>query len=367
VSRFGSGSPSIIATTNGGSSWTQESIPGTVANFTAISCYSQLDCTAVGSSSVGPGVAILSTTNGGQTWSTQTAPSGITALDDIACVSPTSCVAVGLHVIDTHDGGSQWNDLGSAGITLSSISCVKPVNCTAVGGSNILTTNDGGQSWAPQYGPNAVHSLEAVSCSSLANCVAAGDGSNFGAEILAMSAPPDVTSTSPLSGMVGLPYSMNLTANGGLAPYSWSLTAGALPPGLRLSPSGDVSGTPIVPGQYPVTLTVTDSNGLEGSAQMTITIGPTVARGYWEVASDGGIFSYGGAEFYGSTGSLHLNAPIVGMAARRRRLLVARCRRRHLRLWRRCLLRVDRGHEHQCSRRGDDPDTRRRGLLARRL
>ena len=37
--------------------------------------------------------------------------------------------------------------------------------------------------------------------------------------------------------------------------------------------------------------------------------------GYWLVASDGGIFSFGDAHFYGSTGSLHLNAPIVGMAS----------------------------------------------------
>jgi parallel beta-helix repeat protein len=37
--------------------------------------------------------------------------------------------------------------------------------------------------------------------------------------------------------------------------------------------------------------------------------------GYWLVASDGGIFAFGDAAFYGSTGSLHLNKPIVGMAA----------------------------------------------------
>ncbi len=37
--------------------------------------------------------------------------------------------------------------------------------------------------------------------------------------------------------------------------------------------------------------------------------------GYWFVASDGGIFSYGDAQFYGSTGAMHLNQPIVGMAA----------------------------------------------------
>ena len=35
--------------------------------------------------------------------------------------------------------------------------------------------------------------------------------------------------------------------------------------------------------------------------------------GYWLVASDGGIFAFGTAEFFGSTGAMHLNAPIVGM------------------------------------------------------
>ena len=37
--------------------------------------------------------------------------------------------------------------------------------------------------------------------------------------------------------------------------------------------------------------------------------------GYWTVARDGGIFSFGDAGFYGSAGSIHLNQPIVGMAA----------------------------------------------------
>ena len=38
-------------------------------------------------------------------------------------------------------------------------------------------------------------------------------------------------------------------------------------------------------------------------------------KGYWLVASDGGVFSYGDATFYGSTGGMKLNAPIVGIAA----------------------------------------------------
>ncbi|MEA2566420.1 MAG: hypothetical protein QOD49_1597 [Actinomycetota bacterium] len=38
-------------------------------------------------------------------------------------------------------------------------------------------------------------------------------------------------------------------------------------------------------------------------------------NGYWLVATDGGIFAFGNAKFFGSTGSIHLNQPIVGMAA----------------------------------------------------
>ncbi len=38
-------------------------------------------------------------------------------------------------------------------------------------------------------------------------------------------------------------------------------------------------------------------------------------NGYWEVAADGGIFSFGDAAFHGSMGGIPLNQPIVGMAA----------------------------------------------------
>ncbi|HEX7168042.1 MAG TPA: S8 family serine peptidase [Acidimicrobiales bacterium] len=37
-------------------------------------------------------------------------------------------------------------------------------------------------------------------------------------------------------------------------------------------------------------------------------------RGYWMAAADGGVFAYGDATFYGSAGSLPLKAPIVGIA-----------------------------------------------------
>ena len=37
-------------------------------------------------------------------------------------------------------------------------------------------------------------------------------------------------------------------------------------------------------------------------------------KGYWLLAWDGGVFSFGDARFFGSTGAMHLNRPVVGMA-----------------------------------------------------
>ena len=49
--------------------------------------------------------------------------------------------------------------------------------------------------------------------------------------------------------------------------------------------------------------------------QPIVGIASTPDGGYWLVAADGGIFSYGAAQFHGSTGALILNQPMVGMAA----------------------------------------------------
>jgi hypothetical protein len=38
-------------------------------------------------------------------------------------------------------------------------------------------------------------------------------------------------------------------------------------------------------------------------------------KGYWLMAGDGGVFSFGDAKFFGSTGGVHLNAPVVSGTA----------------------------------------------------
>jgi hypothetical protein len=44
------------------------------------------------------------------------------------------------------------------------------------------------------------------------------------------------------------------------------------------------------------------------------TVPPSSLHGYWLVGSDGGIFTFGGAQFYGSTGALVLQRPVVGIS-----------------------------------------------------
>ena len=50
-------------------------------------------------------------------------------------------------------------------------------------------------------------------------------------------------------------------------------------------------------------------------AHPIVAMASTPGFGYWLVASDGGVFSFGDARFFGSTGALRLTRPIVGMAA----------------------------------------------------
>ncbi len=57
-------------------------------------------------------------------------------------------------------------------------------------------------------------------------------------------------------------------------------------------------------------------NALDNLAAPIVGLAATPdGQGYWLVASDGGIFTFGDAGFFGSTGALTLNRPIVGLAA----------------------------------------------------
>jgi hypothetical protein len=64
----------------------------------------------------------------------------------------------------------------------------------------------------------------------------------------------------PPAGTTGMPYSHTFPTGGGDPPLTFSIVAGALPPGLTLDPvTGVVSGVPTATGLFGFTIQVTDS------------------------------------------------------------------------------------------------------------
>ncbi len=70
-----------------------------------------------------------------------------------------------------------------------------------------------------------------------------------------------ITTASLPSAVVGDVYFVQLTAVGGILPYTWSVISGSLPDGLTLTSDGIISGTPTTEGESDFTVQVLDSNG----------------------------------------------------------------------------------------------------------
>ncbi len=76
---------------------------------------------------------------------------------------------------------------------------------------------------------------------------------------------------------VGSAYSQTISASGGAAPYTFAVTAGALPAGLTLASNGTLSGTPTAGGTFNFTVTATDNNTDTGSRAYSLTVNaPTI-------------------------------------------------------------------------------------------
>ena len=128
---------------------------------------------------------------------------------------------------------------------------------------------------------------------------------------------PSVASVSPGTGPIG--GGGAITVSGGGFANATSVTFGSVGTGQIVSQS-ETSITVIPPsseGPLCVDVTVRNSQGVSatsGADHYGFGGDLNCGQGYRFVASDGGIFDYGDATFWGSTGSLHLNAPVVGMA-----------------------------------------------------
>lgn len=74
-------------------------------------------------------------------------------------------------------------------------------------------------------------------------------------------------------GMVQVAYNQPLTTTGGTAPFSFALSAGALPDGLSLSNAGAISGIPTTIGAFSFTLIVSDANGCSNEVNYSMNVG----------------------------------------------------------------------------------------------
>ncbi len=84
---------------------------------------------------------------------------------------------------------------------------------------------------------------------------------------------PKLTLTGSLpNGILGVAYNQTLVAAGGIKPYTYSLTAGSLPPGLNLSSTGTISGTPTAVGASSFTVTATDTEPTPQTASLPLVL-----------------------------------------------------------------------------------------------
>ncbi|GAB3868491.1 hypothetical protein GCM10028824_13540 [Hymenobacter segetis] len=114
------------------------------------------------------------------------------------------------------------------------------------------------------------------------NSAAPGPYSGSRSYTLTVAAPTiTIAPTTLPNGTQGTAYSQALSASGGTAPYTYAITAGALPAGLSLT-NGTISGTPAVNGSFTFTATATDAFGFTGSQAYTLTIAaPVVTAVTW--------------------------------------------------------------------------------------
>jgi hypothetical protein len=91
-----------------------------------------------------------------------------------------------------------------------------------------------------------------------------------GGSVVAISTPAQLPAAT-----ANVAYSAALTATGGVPPYTWSVVAGVLPPGLVISTGGIVSGIPTVTGNYVFSVQVQDSTALAASEPFGLAVAAT--------------------------------------------------------------------------------------------
>jgi hypothetical protein len=226
--------------------------------------------------------------------------------------NPINDQAVNFSVVAGTSGASASFVTGgsSASITTSSTGVATTPDLTANGTAGTFTVSATIQG----YNGNALFTLtnEAGSPYSIAKGSGASQTTTVGT---AFAVPLSVTVTDQnknvVSGVAVTFTSPSTGASGVFAGASNSVTVTTDSNGVAVAPTFVANH---LAGGYAVLISVT---GLDTSTAFSMVNedGSAASTGYWVVTSTGGVYNYGIATSYGSLANLHLNAPIVGMAA----------------------------------------------------
>jgi hypothetical protein len=178
----GSFGPALVATTDGGTTWTVQPIPPTVGYLAGVACTSPRSCTAVGQvgqTGVGPG-AVLTTADGGSSWVLQTVPTGTTDVTAVECRPAGRCTALGVvagRVTTLSPTSSQGWVAGGAlpaqAAVATALTCTDRTHCWATAAQPvdvghaigiIAETADGGTTWTLQPVPPGTGALQGIDC-----------------------------------------------------------------------------------------------------------------------------------------------------------------------------------------------------------
>jgi hypothetical protein len=92
-------------------------------------------------------------------------------------------------------------------------------------------------------------------------------------EVQTSISPLEVETSSIANATLQKPFGFSLKAKGGIPPYRWQVTSGALPAGLLLNESnGEITGSPQVSGSFRVTFTVADQQGFKVGKDLLLTV-----------------------------------------------------------------------------------------------
>lgn len=137
--------------------------------------------------------------------------------------------------------------------------------------------------------------LALAGCVLLAACGSSSNSNNAGSPVVSTTTLPGAT--------VNVAYTASLSATGGTAPYTWSVTTGSLPAGLMLSGS-TISGTPTTAGTSMFTVQVTDAASRTGTAPLSITVSPQSPLSITTTSLPGGYVSVPYSATLGATGGV---------------------------------------------------------------